>query len=322
MSVKYTQTRIAIDKFEGGNFAPAGQKGDWLDIFISFEGDLPVKIPNFVNAPRVVVTPVMTTKFNGNEFNVMTPVCVARDVTTKGFRLAARNADRDFGGSYAFNWVAIEESAGVENPVPALEMNVFPSRHFAPLGESFGGNRTFGDHVFYGRDASLPDPRISSVQLTASDRNVSGHSVPAVGIVSRPFEDNDLDLAAHNTDIVAGDCAFNCVAFSFSELFDPAAVTPEPAIETGEVAVAFFQPTGRPGDWNTWDIDFKNPFAQPPVVLLTPNKPAAIPAESNPAVLGVVQNVTRQSFRLAARNSDFGSGRTGFYWIAISAPII
>jgi hypothetical protein len=44
MGVRYPQIRIAIDKFEGGNFAPAGQKGDWLSVFISFEGDLPVKV--------------------------------------------------------------------------------------------------------------------------------------------------------------------------------------------------------------------------------------------------------------------------------------
>jgi hypothetical protein len=129
----------------------------------------------------------------------------------------------------------------------------------------------------------MPDPRLSSVQLTATDRNVNGHSVPAVGIVSRPFEDNSLDLAAHNTDIVTGECAFDCAAFSFSELFDSAtATTPEPLIEAGEVVAAFFQPTGRPGDWHTWDIGFRNPFAQPPVVLLTASQPADIPLTRAP----------------------------------------
>lgn len=321
MSVKYTQSRIAIAQFEGGNFAPACQKGDWLDIFISFEGDLPVKIPNFVNAPRVVITPVRNTNFSGKDYNVMTPVCVARDVTAKGFSLAARNADPDFGGSYAFNWIAIEESPGTANPVPALESKVFPPQWFAPLRESFAGNRTFRDHVYYDVGPTLPDPRISSVQLTATDRNVSGHSVPAVGIADRPFENNELDLAAHNIDIVAGECAFDCAAFSYSGLLDPnAGATPEPELETGEVDAKFFQPAGHPGDWNTWNIDFKSTFAQPPIVLLTANKPAAIPNESNPAVLGVAQAVTQHGFRLAARSSDCGSGYAGFYWIAITAP--
>jgi hypothetical protein len=62
---------------------------------------------------------------------------------------------------------------------------------------------------------------------------------------------------------------------------------------------------------HTWEIGFKNQLAQPPVVLLTPNKPAGIAAESNPAVVGVVQAVTSHGFRLAARNSDIGSGHTG-----------
>jgi hypothetical protein len=254
----------------------------------------------------------------------MTPVCVARDVTTKGFRSAARNTDPDFGGQYAFNWVAIEESAGVANPVPALEMGVFPARHFAPMCESFLGQRTFQDHVFYGREVKLPDPNTSSVQLTATDRNVSGHSVPAVGIVRNTFfEDKDIELIAHNTDIVAGECAFNCAAFSFSELFDPAATTaPGPIIETGEATAAFFQPAGQPGDWHSWDIGFKSRFAQPPVVLLTASQPAGIPAESNPAVLSMVQAVTAHGFRLAGRNSDIGSGHTGFYWVAIGDPAI
>jgi hypothetical protein len=79
MSTKYTQIRYAMDGFEGGSFSPAGQRGDWLDVSISFEGDLPVKVPDFVGAPRVIVTPVTTTRFDptfaGQRFNMMTPVC-------------------------------------------------------------------------------------------------------------------------------------------------------------------------------------------------------------------------------------------------------
>ena len=102
MGTKYTQIRYAMAPFEGGRFARANQSGDWLDIQISFEGDLPVKVPNFVGTPRVIITPVRNTNFDPTStterFNVMTPVCVARDVTPTGFRLAARNADPDFGG--------------------------------------------------------------------------------------------------------------------------------------------------------------------------------------------------------------------------------
>jgi hypothetical protein len=160
MGTRYSQIRSAMDKCEGGNFSPAGQPGDWLDIFISFEGDLPVPLPHFSVPPRVIVTPIRMTKFHRTGFNVMTPVCIVRDVTTQGFRLAARNADPDFGGSSGFNWVAIEASPGVTQPVPALERGVFPPRHFAPLRASFLDRRTFDDHVYYAlappRDAWTP----------------------------------------------------------------------------------------------------------------------------------------------------------------------
>ena len=37
MSVRYSHIRIAIDRFGRRNFAPAGNKGDLKDIFISFQ---------------------------------------------------------------------------------------------------------------------------------------------------------------------------------------------------------------------------------------------------------------------------------------------
>ncbi|SAK96247.1 hypothetical protein AWB81_05366 [Caballeronia arationis] len=322
MTTRYTEMRIAVDNFEGGTLSPAGQSGDWLDVFISFEGDLPVKIPNFAASPRVIVTPVKATKFSGGQLNVATPVCLARDVSTKGFRLAARNADPDFGGSFAFDWVAIEESPGVTGSVPALERGTFPPRYFAPSRESLLGRRTFSDHVYYllPRELRLLDTKLSSVQLTATDQNVAGPSVPAVGIVDDPFEIDELDLSAHNTDLIAGSCAFNWATFSYSKLFDPTdGNTPDQRIDTGEVAEAWFESSGNAGDWRTWDVVFKSPFAVEPIVLLTANKRADIPVRLNPAVLGVAQAVTSHGFRLAARNSDLSPGLAGFHWIAIGA---
>jgi hypothetical protein len=324
MGTRYTEIRIAIDRFEGGSFSAAGQQGDWLDTAISFEGDLPVRIPSFSVPPRVVVTPICATKFDGKGgFNVMTPICVVRDVTTKGFRLAARNTDPDFGGSYAFNWVAIEESPGVTNPVPALAGGLFPRRHFAPFRESFRGHRTFRDHVFYSvpRDSRSLDTKVASVQVTATDRGVGEHSVAAVGLVHNPFEEDQLDLAAHNVDLVEGGCAFNWATFSYAQLFDASAArTPAPSIETGEVGEAWFEPCGQPGDWRTSNVGFKSPFAEAPVVLMTANKPADIPVRLNPSVIGVAQAVTPHGFRLAARNSDLAPGLVRFHWIAIGAP--
>lgn len=323
MSSKYTQIRYAMDGFEGGQFSRAGESGDWLDISISFEGDLPVKVPNFVGTPRLIITPVRNTQFDptstSRSLNVMTPVCVARDVTPQGFRLAARNADPDFGGFSAFNWIAIEETPGVDNAVPALERGLFPPRHFDRGFESFLGRRTFGDHIYYGMDSppiSL-DNSVASVQLTATDQNVTEHSVTAGGIINNPFEVQQLDLAAHNVDIVAGGCAFYGAAFSYKNTIASGAAGSELQIDTGAVAEEWFEPSGQPGDWQTWNVVFTHPFSELPVVLLTPYKPIDIPVRLSPAVLGMVQGLTTQGFRIAARNSDIGRGLAGFFWIAI-----
>src|SRR5271165_2654996 len=93
---------------------------------------------------------------------------------------------------------------------------------------------------------------------------------------------------------------------------------PEIRIETGEVTAARFQPSGQPGDWHTWDVHFSDSFT---TTLLTANKAKTTLPEANPAVVGVVQVVTPHGFRLAGRNSDLGSGETGFYWVALSLPL-
>src|SRR4051812_30371016 len=130
--------------------------------------------PDFSTPPCVIITPVRTSRFYETRFNVITPVCVARDVTTKGFRLAARNTDPDFSGSSAFNWIAIHECPGLSGPVPAVDYGFLPPQYLAPSRESFFGNRTFHDSVYY----SLPqqprflDTKVASVQLTATDKNM------------------------------------------------------------------------------------------------------------------------------------------------------
>jgi hypothetical protein len=249
----------------------------------------------------------------------MTPVCVTRDVTAKGFRLAAHNADLDFGGSYSFNWAAIEESPGVTNSVPLLDRGLFPPVHVAPFRTALGGKRSFQDHVFFFPKEPVLNRSVASVQLTTTDQMVSEHSVAAVGIVYNPFEEpTTFDLAVHNTDISAGGCAFNWITFSYTKRLDPAAAqTPEPAIETGAVAETWFERSGQPGDWRTWDISFRSPFAAAPTILVTANKAEDIPVRLSVAVLGMVQAVTPWGFRLAARNADLGPGLAGFHWIAI-----
>jgi hypothetical protein len=133
----------------------------------------------------------------------MTPAYVIREVTPKGFRFVAFNTDPDFEGFSAFNWVAIEESHDVTNQAPELKMGVTSPQQFGPFRESFLRKRTFQDHAFGGAVPFVPfDSSAASVQLTAMDQNVQGHSVPAVGIVYNAVEGEPGSMVAHNIDTV------------------------------------------------------------------------------------------------------------------------
>jgi hypothetical protein len=321
MSSRYSKVLVAMDRFnEAPRFAPAGQKGDRFETRISLEGDLAFPIPGFSAAPRVIITPVRNNLRNlDGSFNLVTPVCAARDVTAKDFRLVAYNQDPDFGGLSTFNWVAIEESPNATVPVPDLIWGVIPPQVFGAFRESGFAQRTFRDHVFAG--AGLFDASAASVLLTATDRGIDGHSVAAVGIVEDDQGKEGKELTAHNVDIAAGSCAFNWATFSRTKKFTPASTAvPEPIIETGEVAEHWFEPGGQPGDWRTWDVVFSGRFAKPPVVLLTAIHAADIPERLNAAAVGVIQAATTGGFRLAARSCDLRPGLTSFNWIAIGDP--
>jgi hypothetical protein len=320
MSTRYSQVRIAMDLFnEAPRFAPAGHDGDRFEMFISFEGDLPVPVPGFTSAPRVIITPVRKFARDGAAgFNLMTPICAARDVTARGFRLAASNQDPDFGGLMAFNWVAMEESPGGANPVPKLATGVLPPLHYAPFRESLQGHRSFQDHQFAG--SGMFDSSVASVQLTSSDASVQQHSVPAVGIVYDPQDETShKEMTAHNVDVAGGGCAFNWATFSQAAFLEPASNgdAPEPSVATGDVAEAWFEPGGHTGDWHTWEVAFKARFMEAPVVLLTATSASDIPQRLNVATVAVAQVVTASGFRLAARSCDTRAGLSGFNWIAI-----
>jgi hypothetical protein len=156
------------------------------------------------------------------------------------------------------------------------------------------------------------------VQLTATDQHVTEHEVVAMGMINNPSEVSQLDVAAHNIDVVAGGCAFYGAAFSYSSVIaSGASGGSDLRIDTGQVAESWFEASGHPGDWQTWNVFFAAPFNQLPVVLLTPYKPIDVPVRLSPAVLGMVQALTTRGFRIAARNSDIGRGLAGFFWAAI-----
>jgi hypothetical protein len=323
LSTRYFELRIAMDRFnEAPRFAAAGHEGDRFERFISFEGDLPVPIPGFKTAPRVIVTPLRMLVHDGPAFNSMTPSCSARDITTKGFRLTANNVDADAGGWMAFEWVAIEESPGERKAMPDLRTGVFSPLQFAPFHDSFLGTRTFHDHAFGA--TGLFDGLPASVHLTPTDWNTEGHSVPAVGIVDASQDQpSRRSFLAHNVDVTTGSCAFNWATFSLDSFSDPAANkgAPERRVDTGDVAEAWFEPGGQTGDWHTWEISFNAPFRQAPVVLLTATNAVDVPIRLNATVVAVAQAVTSTGFRLAARSCDSIAGLSGFNWVAVGHPV-
>lgn len=218
--------------------------------------------------------------------------------------------------------------------VPDLSTGIVPALHFAPNNTPQAEAAT----------ASLPelDTSAAVVMLTPTDQDVHGHSIAAVGALGNRFEDavgQPRRLSGYNPDLASGACAFNWARFPFNEFFQPGRVseqvttdangvpirideviTQEPFIETGEVAAAHFAPSGQQGDWQIWDVRFKDAFAAAPTVLLTAKKAGKTLPEANPAVVGVVQAVTPHGFRLAARNSDCSGGETGFQWVALGFP--
>jgi hypothetical protein len=325
MGNKITNCAIATGYLEGHDFAPAGHQGDWLSFEAQFTtGPRPV----FHDSPRVIVTPIFEDPIDIGAF----PVCVVREISTTGFTMAARNSARH--GFAAFAWVAILETPGIVQQVPDVRTGIVPALHFGANGTPQAEAAT----------ASLPelDTSAAVVMLTPTDPNVHGHSIAAVGALGNRFEDavgQPRHLSGYNPDLVSGGCAFNWAQFPVQEFFQPGRLTqhvvrddhgvpiridevivPEVFVETGEVAAAHFEPSGQRGDWQTWNVHFKDAFTAPPTVLLTAKKSGDTRPEANPAVVGVVQAVIAHGFRLAARNSDCSGGETGFEWVAFGFP--
>jgi hypothetical protein len=146
-------------------------------------------------------------------------------------------------------------------------------------------------------------------------------------------------LIARNSG-AAGACGFNWVAIVetiASSLLAPAppppgAVPPvnlavDSGIVSGLTASAvgfFFSQADTPGDWASAEVQFAGPFDAEPVVLVTPQFPDSQPLPNPPlrssscAPVGMVQNVTRFGFTLAAINTDNNpaGGAASFYWVA------
>jgi hypothetical protein len=118
MAVKITQSIIKRGHQEGGNFKPTGQPGDW------FITDVGVDWPDMDRPlPRVIVTPILEDE-SPQQVEAM-PVCVVRNMFSKGFTLAARNAAHSPGFA-AFNWMAVRASPDANPAVVRMAQSVTP----------------------------------------------------------------------------------------------------------------------------------------------------------------------------------------------------
>jgi hypothetical protein len=162
---------------------------------------------------------------------------------------------------------------------------------------------------------------------------------PGVGPQISPM---GFNLIARNSD-VAGACGFNWIALL--QLFGTSAQPDVPVlppgaqppvdlmVDTGEI----FGPGGSEinftqarthGDWFSAEVQFSAPFGIEPVVLITPQfyqgyiGPPSGNHFSSCAPVGMVQNVTRFGFTLAAHNTDTNNagGNASFYWVAFGPP--
>lgn len=189
------------------------------------------------------------------------------------------------------------------------------------------------NNVGCGVSPYLPAHNAAAVALVADQ-------APGVGPQISPM---GFNLIARNSD-VAGACGFNWIALL--QLFGTSAQPDVPVlppgarppvdlmVDTGEIfapggsEINFIQ-AGTEGDWFSGEVQFSAPFGIEPVVFITPHFPQPYFGTSpsrNPlsscAPVGMVQNVTRFGFTLAAHNTDTNNvgGNASFYWVAFGPP--
>lgn len=299
--IRINQTIFKMGTVEADDYSKDCRQGDWETHRISFREAFPG------DDVRVIVTANDQGVRRGTHNPAV--VGIARDVTRRGFVLASRNSDCGR-GSAGFNWMAVLETSRRRSPVVNLRMGVLQPKLFDRDCRS-------GDWNEWGVTFCNPRFEQEAVLLTASDLNVTPwgggnmlryHSAAVVGIVRDPTS-SGFTLAARNSDCAEGKSAFYYVALSQSggrsNLW----------VDTGEVTEQFFESDCKSGDWKEWDVEFSEPFLVPPVVLVTANNKDV--RGHNAAVVGIASKVTPNGFSIMARNSDCGTGRAGFYWVAI-----
>jgi hypothetical protein len=257
------------------DFSEDCERGDWEFFEIAFESPFPT------DQVRVIVTA------NGNA----AAVAIAQHVGRKGFILAARNSGCA-PGTAGFNWMAFVETPEERQRPVGLRMGVVQPRHFMSDCEE-GDWRSW--EVMHSPVRSEP-----FTLLTACNGNAA-----AVGVVNDSRADG-FTFSARNSGCAEGDSSFYYLVLTQYEDKESKVF-----VDGGEVPAQHFAPDCVPGDWQSWEIQFKESFLTPPIVLIT-----AGGENANAAVVGIAQNVTTHGFTLSARNSGCAEGDGGFYWAA------
>jgi hypothetical protein len=321
----------------------------------------PVKFPSgafpadAINDIYVIVTPTDAAVESGD--HVAAVVGIAQNVTNTGFTLHARSCDPQ-NGSASFNWIAFTNKGGQGQKFPpAVRKRVMQPQFYSPRGSG-------SDNWTYGTQLWNPLPELTSAMpayyfLTACDSGINGcdfppgmlpHNAAGIGIVEGATA-TTYTVYSFNTDTAGGECNFYMFAIQEGTNIsdpgppgDPAAQNANMVVDFGAIYATDFPAQGSPsipnsqgifsssgnfGDTQLTYIDFDQPFAAPPVVLLTANNALTAtqegelipipkdPGGHNAAVVGIAQSVTPNGFVLRARNSDCASGQCGFYWLAI-----
>jgi hypothetical protein len=228
-------------------------------------------------------------------------------------------------GQAAFNWMAVQETPGVNQSPVTVRMAVLPPQFFSKsctdgdtpedtpikFWQAFGGTPT----VFLTAGNLFVNGMVTVSSGKGGTRTFGAHNAAVVGVALNE-QSNGFTLHARNSD-----CSKDVSACGFSY----AAVIVSPAgggggndnlfVDTGEVTAQAFNISCVDGDTQTQTVFFTRPFLTPPIVLLTANDVGAAGHLAFP--VGLAQNVTPYGFTLTGRNSDCAPGMAGFYWVAL-----
>lgn len=189
--------------------------------------------------------------------------------------------------------------------------------------------RHFSEHCVPGDWETCPiifpkpfDEKTPRVIVTANNENVDkgAHNAAVVGIAQK-VTPTGFVLAARNSDCARGFAGFNWTAV----LETPGEQKEKPVnLRMGVLQPKKFQSDCTAGDWNSWGVNFSTKLEKC-VALLTASNLNVKPWHQddtlwyhNPAVVGIVQDLTPTGFTLAARNSDCAEGYCTFYYVALS----